>query len=94
MYKERERERERLLVLIVRRERERERERTMARNMMMLMMALCVMMGVIGVTHAMEIDTDKYETSTVTDLSKFDMVTNESTEKDSNGCTQVWYKFL
>ena len=67
----------------------------MARNMMMLMMALCVMMGVIGVTQAMvEIDTDKYETSTVTDLSKFDMVTNESTEKDSNGCTQVWYKFL
>ena len=39
----------------------------------------------------MQINTSKYETSTVSDLGKFDSVTNESTEKDSNGCTQVCF---
>lgn len=66
----------------------------MARMMIMMFMAFCVIAGVLStlpeMSDAMIIDTAKYQTSTVSDLTKFDSVTNESTEKDSNGCKQVY----
>ena len=50
--------------------------------------AVCVASAMLLAASAMDIPSE-YDVSTVTGLSSFDEVTNESTKRDSQGCEEV-----